>query len=83
MSGLVALAALDTLGRARLGAVGSFVALLLTVFTGEWVHALLGAVAGAVTDLVTVDALNGGLDRLVLGNLLLTVLLEELATKGG
>lgn len=74
VAGLVALATLDTLSRARLCAVGGLVSLLLAVLAGERVDALLWAIAGAVTSLMAVHTFDAGLDRLVLGHLLLTVL---------
>jgi uncharacterized membrane protein YfcA len=74
VTSLIALAALDTLGRARLGALLGRVALLLAVPAGVGVDSLFRTVAGAMTGLVTVDALDGRLGRLMLGSLLLAVL---------
>jgi putative effector of murein hydrolase LrgA (UPF0299 family) len=74
VASLVALAALDTLSRARLGALLGRVALLLAVPAGVGVDSLFRTVAGAMTSLVTVDALDGRLGRLMLRSLLLAVL---------
>jgi hypothetical protein len=76
VAGLVALTALDALGRARLGALLGHVALHLAVLAGVRVDAGLGAVAGAVALFLAVDALNGGLMGLLLGDVLLAVLDE-------
>jgi len=70
VAGLVALAALNALSRAGLRAFLGVVALLLAVFAGEWVLALLWAVAGAVTVFLAVDALDSGGVGLVLDGLL-------------
>jgi hypothetical protein len=75
MASLVALAALHTLSRARLGALLGVVALLLAVLAGVRVDALLRTVASTVTDLLAVDAGDLGLVVLALGLLLLAVLL--------
>jgi hypothetical protein len=75
MASFVALAALDTLSRARLGALFGVVALLLAVLAGVRVDALLRTVASTVTDLLAVDAGDLGLVVLALGLLLLAVLL--------
>jgi hypothetical protein len=75
MAGLVAFAALDTLSRARLGALLGVVALLLAVLAGVRVDALLRTVASTVTNLLAVDAGDLGLVVLALGLLLLAVLL--------
>lgn len=58
MAGLIALAALDALSRARLGALLRIVAFLLAVLAGERVLALFGTIAGAVTVLLAVHALD-------------------------
>jgi hypothetical protein len=70
VAGLVALAALDTLGGAGLGALLGVVAFLLAVLAGERVLALLGAIARAVAVFLAVDALDSGGVGLVLGDLL-------------
>ena len=81
---LVALAAFDTFGRARLSAVGSLVAFLLAVLAGKRVDTLLRAVAGTMTFLLAIDASNGWGRFLALSHLFLAVLLDvaKLSTVG-
>jgi hypothetical protein len=74
VASLVALAALDTLSRARLRALLGRVTFLLAVPAGVGIDALFRTVAGTMTGLVAVDALDGRLCRLMLGGLLLAVL---------
>jgi hypothetical protein len=74
VASLAALAALDALGRTRLRALLGVVALLLTVFAGVRVDALLGTITGTVTDFLAVDAGDLGLVVLALGLLLLAML---------
>jgi len=74
VTGLVALAALDTLSRARLGALLGVVALLFAVLTGVWVLTLLWAVARTMAVFLAVHALNNRLHVLMLSDLLLAVL---------
>lgn len=81
VAGLIALAALDALSRTRLGALLGVVALLPAILAGIRVDTSLGAVTSAVTLFLAVDALDGGLVRLVLGDLLLAVLIWRLASK--
>jgi hypothetical protein len=75
VAGLVALAALDAFSRARLGALLGVVAFLLAVLAGVRIDALLRAVAGAVADLLAVDASDLRRSLLTLGLFLLAVLL--------
>jgi hypothetical protein len=77
VASLVAFAALDTLSGARLRALLGVVALLLAVLAGVGVDALLGTVAGTVTDLLAVDARDLRLVALTLRLLLLAVLFKR------
>jgi hypothetical protein len=61
VTGLVALAALNTFSRARFWALLGVVALLFAVLAGEGIDALLGAVTRAMSDLLAVDTLDGRL----------------------
>jgi hypothetical protein len=74
VTGLVALAALNTLSRAGLRTLLGGVTLLLAVPAGVGVDALLVTVAGTVTNLLAVDALDLGCSLLALSLLLLAVL---------
>jgi hypothetical protein len=61
VASLVALAALDTLSRARLRALLGVVALLLAVLACVRVESLFRAVACTMTVLLAVHTLDGGL----------------------
>lgn len=74
MTGLVALAALDTLSRTGLGTVLGVMALLFTVLAGVGIDALLRTVASTMGDLPTVDALHLGLGVLTRSLFLLAML---------
>jgi hypothetical protein len=74
VASLVALAALDALGRTRLRALLGVVALLLAVLAGVGVDALLGTITGTVTDFLAVDTGDLGLVVIALGLLLLAIL---------
>jgi len=74
VTGLVALAALDTFSRTRFGTLLGVMTLLLAVLAGVWVDALLGTVACAMAVLLAVDTLNLGSSVLTLSLLLLAVL---------
>lgn len=72
---LVAPTALNTLSGAGLGAVTRSVAMLLAVLAGKGIEAFLLAVAGTVTKLLTVHALDLGTNRTLLA-LFLAVLAD-------
>ena len=74
MTGLVALAALDTFSRTRFRTLLGVVTLLLAVLAGVGVDALLGTVACAMAVLLAVDTLDLGSSVLALSLLLLAVL---------
>ena len=74
VASLIALPALDALGRTRLRALLSVVALLLAVSASVRIDPLLGAVSGTMTFLRAVDTLDGRCHRNVLRLLLLTML---------
>ena len=58
MAHLIALATLDSLSRPRLSALISLMSRLFAVATGKRIVASLGAVTGAVSYFITVDALD-------------------------
>lgn len=74
MASLVALAALNALCRTRLRTLLGIMALLLAVLARKRIEALLGAVAGTVTFLFTVDADHGSLVGFMLDDLFLAAL---------